>query len=93
MHRVANSNTIMNTDRSDGTLRVARIAWAVGFVLLLAVIVVRLFTVDIVQGVAEEYLVGLGLPAAAALVSPPTFYYYLMVLRYSALAIFWLLPS
>jgi signal transduction histidine kinase len=90
MEEFAGSLTSPRISLNRRLLQAARVLWAAVFALLLALVVASLVGGDLLQRVGDEWLVRRGLPAARAFVQPDTFYIYLLVLRYAALAVFWL---
>ena len=81
------------TNQHRPVLLAGRIAWVVGLVLLLILVIWRLLTGIYVQDVANGYLVGLSLPSVTPFVSSDTFFLYLTILSHSALALFWLVAA
>jgi len=88
MEVFANPRTPSKVTRYGGILVAARIIWAAVFSLLLLYAALRLVSGGSVQGVAGEWLVNEGLPAASTYVSTDTFFTYLVVLRFAVLAVF-----
>jgi hypothetical protein len=81
------------TNQHSTVLLAGRIAWVVGLVIFLILVIWRLLTGIYVQDVANGYLVGLSLPSVTPFVSSDTFFLYLTILSHSALALFWLVAA
>jgi signal transduction histidine kinase len=90
MEVFANPRTPSKVTRHSGILMAVRLIWAAVFILTLVYAVLHLTSGAALQGVAGEWLVGLGLPAATATFSREAFFVYLVILRYVGLAVFWL---
>jgi signal transduction histidine kinase len=90
MKDIAAAPTSSKSNPRRGVMLAMRVVWAAVFALLLALVVASLAGGDLLQRIGDEWLVGRGLPAARAFVPGDAFYLYLVVLRYAALAVYWL---